>query len=661
MTAAKAISPDAHTGGGLRPLPARHAPAGRTRPKPIGQLLVDRGDLSAQDLARAVALQRREDARFGDILVTQGMVTSEALYDGLAEQYQTVVANLANEPPDVRLVDQLGADFCIRNGVLPWKRVGSATVVIFSRPETFERLAPRMPESFGRVLLAVAPDKDIHRALVATRHRALAGRAESRVEPDESCRSWNAGPVLRTAAAAAIALVATLLFAPALAFAVLAGWAIATLVVNSALKFAAALIYLRDRRPAAARQPGSVPGGPGFLRLPTVSLLVPLYRERAIAERLVKRLSALDYPRELLDICLIVEEDDLLTRETLSRSRLPAWMRQITVPAGAVRTKPRALNFALDFLRGSIVGVYDAEDAPEPGQIHKVVRRFADRGPEVACLQGVLDFYNPRENWLARVFTIEYASWFRVVLPGFARLGFAIPLGGTTLFFRRSALEMLGGWDAHNVTEDADLGIRLARYGFRTELIDTVTKEEANCRAIPWIKQRSRWIKGYAMTWLVHMRAPRQLLTDLGLRRFLGVQFLFLGTLSQFLLAPLLWSFWLMLFGLPHPLTPLLPQTAFIALTVIFLASELITIGVGVLAVAGGEHRTLWKWAPTMHVYWPLATFAAFKGVFEIITKPFYWDKTQHGHLHREQEIWTIRSARRPPPIQAEGGSQKPG
>jgi glycosyltransferase XagB len=268
-------------------------------------------------------------------------------------------------------------------------------------------------------------------------------------------------------------------------------------------------------------------------------------------------------------------------------------MRQILVPPGTVRTKPRALNYALDFCRGSIVGVYDAEDAPAPDQLRRVVRRFRESPPEVACLQGVLDFYNARTNWLSRCFTIDYATWFRIVLPGIARLGFVIPLGGTTLFFRRAALERLGGWDAHNVTEDADLGLRLARHGYRCELIDSVTEEEANCRAIPWIRQRSRWLKGYALTWISHMRRPGLLLRDLGLWKFMGVQILFLGTLSTFLLAPLVWSFWLLPFGLPHPLAGIVPWWLFVALGSAFLLTELVNIAASAVAVSSAKHRWL--------------------------------------------------------------------
>jgi cellulose synthase/poly-beta-1,6-N-acetylglucosamine synthase-like glycosyltransferase len=303
------------------------------------------------------------------------------------------------------------------------------------------------------------------------------------------------------------------------------------------------------------------------------------------------------------------------------------------VPEGKLKTKPRALNYALEFCRGSIIGIYDAEDAPAPDQIRKMVSHFHRRGPEVACLQGVLDFYNARANWLARCFAIEYAAWFRVVLPGLSRLGIPVPLGGTTLFFRRAALESLGGWDAHNVTEDADLGLRLARHGFRTEFLDSVTEEEANCRAWPWVRQRSRWLKGYAMTWATHMRRPALLWRQLGGKGFFGVQVLFLGTLSQFALAPLLWSFWGLSLGLQHPLAAALPEGGMQVLFGLFLAAELVNLGVGAMGVHRAGKPGLIAWLPMLHFYFPLASLASYKAFWEMAARPFYWDKTRHG-LH---------------------------
>ena len=605
---------------------------------PLGHLLRQMGALSDQDLATAVALQQREEARFGDILLANGFVTRADLYAALALQYNTSIADLKSEPPDVRLIDRLGAEFCIQNAVLPWKRVGGATVLICSRPDQFEALKAQMPKEFGRLHLAIATEEDIQTALIAARHRSLAIRAETRVADHESCRTWDRGPVGRLAVALLLGVITLFVAAPVAGFALLTAWAVLTLVLNAAIRAVAAVHYLRKRRTGntveAARNNVeflSRRHKKGMQKLPTVSIMVPLFHETEIAGRLVKRLSAISYPRELLDICLVVEEDDTLTQETIARSALPRWMRQITVPRGAVKTKPRALNFALDFCRGSIIGVYDAEDAPDPDQIHKITRRFAEAGPEVACLQGVLDFYNARTNWLSRCFTVEYAAWFRIVLPGLEKMGFAVPLGGTTLFFRREALEELGGWDAHNVTEDADLGIRLARHGYTTELIHTVTQEEANCRVWPWVKQRSRWIKGYAMTWGVAMRDPGALLRELGWWKFIGVQILFAGTLSQFVLAPVLWTFWALPLGLPHPLVGVMPMGMFLGLGAVFLTSELLNIAVGVMAVSGEKHRWLRIWVPTLHFYYPLASLAALKGLGEILHKPFYWDKTVHG------------------------------
>ena len=366
--------------------------------------------------------------------------------------------------------------------------------------------------------------------------------------------------------------------------------------------------------------------------------MVPLYKEREIADALIRRLRRLTYPKALLDVILVLEQDDDVTRNTLAKIDLPSWIRTIEVPGlNGLTTKPRAMNYALDFCRGDILGVWDAEDAPQSDQIERVVRHFTQAAPEVVCLQGGLDYYNPRTNWRSRCFTIEYNSWFRVILPGIARLGLVVPLGGTTFFFRRDKLLELGGWDAHNVTEDANLGVRLSRAGYRTEMVDTTTFEEANFRAWPWVKQRSRWLKGFMVTYLVHMRDPLQLYRDLGLLKFVGVQAFFLGTIGQFLLAPVLWMFWLTALGLFNPMLLVLPHQTLTSLVWLFLAAEGLNIGVGVLAVSARERRFLLPWVPTMFLYFPLGVVAAYKALWELAVKPFFWDKTQHGQAGEDQ------------------------
>ena len=611
--------------------------ASTRRPRPLGQILVDIGELSPGDMLKATAMRSREDVRFGDILLANNMVSQEGLYRGLAAQFSCAVANLQATPPDVRLIDRVTPERCLQDGFVPWKRVGAATIIVTCRPESFAQLRKSLPASFGPILMSLAPEVEIQRALLHSRQGPLTLRAESRVHHTESCRNWDAGVAARFAAATVIALIAGFIAAAQTTFFLLCAIAVTALVLNTALKIAAATAtVIGSQRPATF---SSRRKQRKMMQLPTVSLLVPLFHEREIAGRLVRRLARLTYPRELLDVCLIVEEDDELTQSALKSANLPNWMRQIVVPAGTLKTKPRALNYALDFCRGRVVGVYDAEDAPEPDQLFKVARRFHEVGPEVACLQGVLDFYNARTNWLSRCFTIEYATWFRVVLPGLERLGLVIPLGGTTLFLRREALEVIGGWDAHNVTEDADIGVRLARYGYRTELLPTMTEEEANCRFWPWIRQRSRWLKGYAMTWAVHMRSPRKLLADIGPWKFAGFQLVFLGTLTQFLLAPVLWSFWALPLGIWHPLWDIAPAPVLMGLITAFLASEAASLVIGIFAVATQRHRGLWMWVATLVLYFPLATIAAYKALFEMVSKPFYWDKTAHGlHGNSEQQ-----------------------
>ena len=474
--------------------------------RPLGQILLEMGAVAPGDLLKAIAMREREDARLGDILLTHGWITEADLMAALSLQWRARVVDPLANAPDPRLVDALGPEFCLNHGILPWRRVGGATVIATSRPDQFRALRDTLPAEFAPYGMALASERDIHASLLATRQTALIRNAETRVAFTESCRGTCGRTNSRYAMAGLAVAGLACALAPTATFAVVFGWTVLTLVLTTALKLAAFISHLGAVTGQIVAGTGRAPA---IARLPVVSVLVPLFRERDIAPRLIKRLGRLTYPRELLDILLVVEEEDHTTRAALAASPLPRWMRVVVVPGGPIKTKPRAMNYAVNFARGSIIGIYDAEDAPEPDQIHKIVRRFHERGPEVACLQGVLDYYNPRTNWLARCFTVEYASWFRVVLPGLARMGFVVPLGGTTLFFRRAALQALGGWDAHNVTEDADLGLRLARHGYRAELIDTVTEEEANCRALPWVKQRSRWLKGYAITWAVHMRDPR--------------------------------------------------------------------------------------------------------------------------------------------------------
>ncbi len=608
----------------------KQAPIGKSKARPPSSrallgLLTQSGHLDHHGLLSAIADQARSQVRITEILLSRGLVEETALYRALGQLWSMALADPGSDIPDIRLVDRFGPEDCLKHGLLPCRSLGGATLILTAYPEELARHKDQLIALFGPVAFALTPYSKIELCINQLRGRYLARRAENRVPSELSCRDWNhrEGKIL-SAGLITLALMAVLF--PYQTYLTALAVVVGAMVPVTGLKIAALI---------ASHFAQSIPDAPAptIARLPAVSVIVALYRESDISGRLVRRLGRLDYPLDLLDVILAVEENDDLTRKTLANTNLPPWMRVAVVPRGKIMTKPRALNFALNLCRGSIIGVYDAEDAPEADQIRKVVQRFHERGPDLACLQGILDYYNPTANWLSRCFTLEYGGWFRVILPGLVRLGMPIPLGGTTLFFRRAPLIELGGWDAHNVTEDADLGMRLARQGYRTELIESTTYEEANCRALPWVKQRSRWIKGYMMTYAVHMRSPLRALRELGPRGFIGFQILMLGSLVQVLLAPILWS--TLIFAVFPPAYGQLPGLGSIVgfLFPLTVAAEL----VGVTVLATGLMRSAQPiaiaWVPSLWFYFPLASVASYKALWEAIVQPFYWDKTSHGHF----------------------------
>jgi cellulose synthase/poly-beta-1,6-N-acetylglucosamine synthase-like glycosyltransferase len=605
----------------------------------LARYLVDRKLVTVGQMLAARIQMRQDRVGLADIAVNEGWLSAEQLLAARADCMSLQLVDLVETPPDPLLMRMIDPATCLRLQMLPWQTGADGTLLMATaRPEGFAERCAHLPAPFHRTEPVLVSPSGLEAAVALFWRREMTEAALLRVPEIESCRGWARAGWRRYSLLAGLAVVALalVLVFPTGSFTLLVVWALATLLVAALHRSAAiaAFVLQRPDKPPGQAQtalPECLPAQDAGQR-PIVSILVPLFREPEVADILIRRLEKLHYPKALLDVLLILEECDTLTRTALAKARLPPWIRVITVPDGQPRTKPRAMNYALDFCRGDIIGIYDAEDAPDPDQIDLVVARFATAPPDLVCLQGVLDYYNPRQNWLARCFTVEYASWFRVMMPGMARLGFAIPLGGTTLFFRRKALEELGGWDAHNVTEDADLGFRLARHGYRTEMIATTTHEEANCHLLPWIRQRSRWLKGYMVTYLVHMRQPRLLLRQLGLWRFIGYQTHFVTALSQFLLAPVLWSFWLVVFGLPHPLDGVLSPMLLTLIARLFLLVEFLTITAGLLAVSGPVHRHLMFWVPTLHFYFPLGVFAAYKALYELVGAPFFWDKTTHGH-----------------------------
>ena len=392
---------------------------------------------------------------------------------------------------------------------------------------------------------------------------------------------------------------------------------------------------------SALGRPLELPAAPPLAdsELPVYTVLVPLYHEGAVVSRLLAAIRALDYPPERLDVKLLLEADDGETRAAIARIELPPYVEIVDVPDGVPRTKPRACNFGLARARGELLVIYDAEDRPEPAQLRKVAALYHDADPSLACIQAKLNYYNPRQNLLTRWFTAEYSSWFDLLLPALDASAGPVPLGGTSNHFRSALLSEVGAWDPYNVTEDADLGVRLHRLGYRTGVVDSTTYEEANSRLGSWVNQRSRWIKGYIQTWLVHMRHPRAARRAVGTRAFLAFNLIVGGSVLGTLINPIYWAMIIVWIATESStIQALFPAPVFYLGSLNLFVSSFAFIYVGVAGCLRRRNYWLVKWALLAYPYWVLMSGGAWKGLLQLVRRPHYWEKTQHGFFQLPEE-----------------------
>ncbi len=598
----------------------------------LGEELASRGLITEEDLGEAIAEQERTGGRIGEILVLGGALEEHALLRVLAERQRLPTIDLSEFDPAKAPVDAIPEPLARRLHCVP---IAIDEEYLFvAVPDAPDRaLAEEIEEHTNlKVRPFLAPAGEIDALL-----RRIHGAEYTRValfDLMERFPESSAHIVLSGAQKGALILAGIVLLAAAAVFfmpTAITVFAIASLAytLNSGYKLLTGFAALEHHYDLDA-SPEEV-AALDDRELPIYTVLVPLFREAAVLHQLVNSVESLDYPRRKLDVRLLCEEEDDETIDAIKALELPPHFEIIVVPPSQPQTKPKACNFGLLGAKGKYVVIYDAEDRPEPDQLKKAVVMFERSDPSVVCIQAKLNFFNQETNLLTRWFSLEYATLYDLILPGLDARNDPIPLGGTSNHIRLAPLIELGGWDPFNVTEDADLGIRLHKAGYRTIMMDSTTLEEANTKLPSWVRQRSRWIKGYMQTWLVYMRHPLRMMKDVGFKGFLSFQ-LMLGGAFIFLINPFFWALTtVFVFTQAGLIQDLFPGWIYFLAAAQLFFGNFVFMYLGMAAGARRGYHGLAPYALMLPLYWGLMSIAAWKGFIQLFTNPFYWEKTEHG------------------------------
>ena len=598
----------------------------------IGEMLLLRRLLTPETIEGARAEQRRTGSRVGEILVHSGALAEQDLVGALADQLQIPIVDVSGLDPEGLPLKVIPEPLARHLRCVPIGVDERCVYMAVAEPLDDDTIAALREHTSLELRGFLATANSIDELLQRVHAHAYVQAATSellRRLPEECANRVLSEGQRVTLVGAVVAVMALLVLFPIPTLVGLVG--LASLFYTAASLYKFWLMY------SALGHQYEVEVTPGEVKaldereLPRYTILVPLYHEANVVERLTGGIEALDYPKTKLDVRLLCEEDDTETVAAIRALQLPPHFKLVVVPDSQPRTKPKACNYGLLQADGEIVVIYDAEDRPDPDQLKKIVAAFRKAGPRVTCIQAKLNYFNQEHNLLTRWFSIEYAMWFELILPGLDAENVPIPLGGTSNHFLRERLVKLGAWDPFNVTEDADLGIRLHKAGFQTAIIDSTTLEEANSELHNWIRQRSRWIKGYIQTWLVHMRHPVRLFRQLGPMSFISFQLLVGGSFI-FLLNPI---FWLLttVFFFTHAglIQEVFPSFVFYAAAFQLFIGNFAFMYLNVAGTVERGYYALAKYALFSPLYWGLMSIAAWRGFIQLFTRPFYWEKTEHG------------------------------
>jgi cellulose synthase/poly-beta-1,6-N-acetylglucosamine synthase-like glycosyltransferase len=605
-------------------------------------LLTDRGLLSSVDLGVAIADVLKWQSNLGDVLIGKGLVRPVDYYRALADVHDLPFVDLLADPPDAEFLFPEDRDDYLRLDVLPWRYDDGQCVIAAVETGEAQHEWARVRFGDGGFRFVITSPFDVFWQVQNHFREADSVRAREALlewKPEHSAKVTLTRPQRKAFATVGILYLLALIAAPQATL--IATMAAVTLLYTTTFLFKFLLTYVGSSRKLDMDIGDDAIAALTDAELPVYTVLVPMYREARVLPIILSALRKLDYPASKLEIKLVLEEDDAETIEAAKALRPPGTVEIVRVPPSEPKTKPKACNYALLFSRGEFITIYDAEDHPEPDQLKKAVIAFRRSGPELACVQARLNYFNRSENWLTRMFTLEYSQWFDFLLPGLDSLRMPIPLGGTSNHFRLSVLRRVRAWDPFNVTEDADLGIRLAQEGYKIGVINSTTFEEANGVLPSWIRQRSRWIKGYMQTWLVHMRHPVALWRSIGPRGVFCFHFFIGAPPLLMLINPIVWLITIAFYAAGNTrLSWLFPEPIGTLAAFNLFFANLLLIYFGVVAALKRRYLDLVPTGILQPFYWVLHSIAAYKALWQLIRNPHFWEKTEHGtSAHTEARL----------------------
>ncbi len=593
-------------------------------------LLLDSGLITNDQLAIARAAKSKTGDRLDEVLVNLGMVESGALLKVMARAWKVAPIDLTTTKIDRDLVRQWPAERYLLENWVPVRDQSNGSVLVATARE---------PDAAKSATIASVLESPVEFVAATSWDIRSAVKRSFKAETpaDGTTDRWRTNPSLSARVVVSNGqAVGGILFGLALfTLAVVSPSAMGAAVVATAsvgllaaTTFVLVMAIRGERRDAAADASATETRDD---LLPYYTVLVPVFRQAAAVPQMIATLSRLDYPAERLEVLILVEEEDSATRDAILTASPPPSFRIVTVPGGAPETRPRACNVGLFVARGEFLVVYGADHVPAPDQLRKAVAAFAHGGVDLACVQASIRYSNAHENVLTRMVALERSSWADRVLPALGRSRFAVPAGGTSEHFRTAALIELGGWDPYNVSEDVDLGVRMSAMGYRLAPVESITEEQAAATVPAFIRQRSRWTKGYLQTALVHSRKPLALINQVGFARFAGTAMLVAVTPAAVLTVIPFYLLALTALVLPagviETVLPAWALTGGIAAFAVGMTEMVVVSAFGPVRRGDFAAAALALLTP---IHWILHSVAAYKGLGQLFTRPHYWEKTDH-------------------------------